>query len=244
MRVGWEALLDEGSKLEGGPGELVGAMLEGCHDRGRSGGWSTECDRALYLQSVLEKVSDAAAFLQRSVVVGEEDEQQLFGLNSAAREIAVVPSAQLPFSAFFLEYAVPRRPVILSGEAGGGDDATTAVSGATATAAADSKDILGGTERQDTRSHHHHAGSDENASLKQRALPVDKGLVDSVAACLPYPVGSTSGTVEGPLRACSGSVLDSVPIPFQVTEDFAQRFRNEDVLPLAEHADVEHFLSG
>lgn len=239
MRVGWEALLDEGNKLEGGPGEVVRAMLEGCHGRGRSGGWSVECDHALYLQSVLEKVNDAAAFLQRSV--GEEDEQQLFGLDSAAREIAVVPSARLPFSAFFLEYAVPRRPVIIAGGAGGGDDARAAAPGATA--AADGKDILGGTERQDSRSHHH-AGLDENASLKQRTLLTDKGLVDSVAACLPYPVGSTSGTVEGPLRACSSSVLDSVPIPFQVTEDFAQRFRNEDVLPLVEHADVEHFLYG
>lgn len=231
VRVGWETLLDEGSKLEGGPGEIVGAMLEECHGRGRGGGWSAECDRALYLQSVLEKVSNTAAFFQRSV---EEDGDRQFGLGSATRKIAVVPSAQLPFSAFFLEYAVPRRPVIISGEARGGDDAMAAVPGATA-AATDNKDILSGKDQQD---------SDENASWKQRTLLGDKGLMDSVAACLPYPVDSTAGTVEGPLRACDSSVLDSLPIPLQVTEDFAQRFRNEDVLPLVEHPGVERFLSG
>ena len=229
VRVAWASLLDEGSKLEGGPGELVGAMLEECHGR-RSGRWSAECDRALYLQSVLEKVNNVAAFVQRSV----EEEQQL-GLDSAAREIVVVPSAQLPFSAFFLEYAVPRRPVIISGEAGDGDDATATAPSATTA----DKDILSGKE-QDLRSH---VDSDENAFLRQRTL-VDKGLVNNVAACLPYPVDSTAGTVEGPLRACSSSVLDSVPIPFQVTEDFAQRFRSEDVLPVVEHPDVERFLSG
>lgn len=243
MRVAWEALLDEGSELEGGPGELVGAMLEECHGR-RSGEWSSECDRALYLQSVLDKVINAAAFFELSAVEEEEEEeQQLIGLDSVAREIPVVPAAQLPFSAFFLEYAVPRRPVIVSGEAGGGgggdDDTTATAAPPSATTSTADKDILRGKE-QDLRPHHH---VDENAFLKQRNL-IDKGLVDSVAACLPYAVDSTAGTVEGPLRACSSSILESVPVPLQVTEDFAQRFRNADVLPLVEHPDVGRFLSG
>lgn len=238
MRVAWATLVDEGGKLEGGAGGLVGEMLEECHGR-KSGRWGAECDRALYLQSVLEKINNAAAF---SGLAGVEEEEELqMGVDSAARYIPVVPAAQLPFSAFFLEYAVPRRPVIIPGEAGG--DGATAVDPTSATAG--DKDIPTGEEQDFVRSDHQ--DSDENAFPKQRNLNlVDKILVDSLAACLPYPADddSAAGAVEGPLRACNNSVLESVPIPFQVTEDFAQRFRSEDVLPEAEHPGVESFLSG
>lgn len=212
-------------------------MLEGCHGRG-SGEWSAECDRALYLQSVLEKVDNAAAFPGPAAPAVEEELRTR--LYSAARYTPVVPAAQLPFSTFFLEYAVPRRPVIISGETGGGSDATTAAPTSIITADTDSST---GEEQNFVRSYHE--DSSENAFPKQRDRNItNKILMDNLAACLPYPADdSIAGAVEGPLRACNSSILESLPIPSQVTEDFAQRFRNEGVLAEAEHPGVESFLS-
>lgn len=252
MRVAWAALLDAGSSSSGDPREIVNTMLADCHGR-KNGGWGAECDRALYLESVLKEVGSIGSIGSSSssgagaggslggldtnaTDVADEEWQQRAALDSAANDIAVVSAEHLPFSTFFHEYAVPRRPVVIrSGRSDCGDAIVDIASG----------------EEQENLSHRGLDPADDAADTLQEhehGLGVDESLLSAINACMPYPVGPTGSggadTVEGPLRACHESLLESLVVPLQVSEDFAQRFRGQGVLPVREHADVERFVSG
>lgn len=213
MRAAWPLLLGAGSTHEGGPRGVLEAMLTDCHDR-KSGAWGAECDRAMYLESVLEK-------FESDVVEGEQRAS-----DSVANEVAIVPAEHLPFSAFFLEYALSRRPVIISDGTGDGE-----------------------TGRPIDQNHltgkHHPLDPDiaENTLSSEGRSLVDDRLLEKLSTCLPYP-DSTAGTVEGTLWACQTSGLENLSVPLYVAGDFAQRFRRKDVLPPGKHLDVQRFVSG
>ncbi|CAM9956333.1 unnamed protein product, partial [Ectocarpus fasciculatus] len=248
MKEAWTALVNAGSSSSnssssssssgGGAREIVDTMLADCHGR-KSEGWGEECDRALYLESVLKKIdssrssSAGSTFAAGAGAAAEDAQQQQVALDSAADEIAVVSEAQLPFSAFFHEYAVPRRPVvILSG--GDGDGA-----GGTGKPA----DVADGEEQGDLDDQAmdtaQEDGEEENGQQR-----VQDRILSGIESCLPYAVHPASGTADGPLRACHDSLLESLPVSLYASEDFVQRFRGQDVLPVGEHAEVERFVSG
>eukprot|EP00752_Nemacystus_decipiens_P004507 g4115.t1 len=258
MRAAWAALLDANSSsgggwdsgaAGGGAREIVDVMLADCHSR-KTRDWDAECDRALYLEAVLEKV-DSSSTSSRGSTTGVDpaslagvQQQQQARLESAANEIAVVPAAQLPFSTFFQEYAVPRRPVVMLSEGrscGGARDDDAPVS-------LPSREEQGGSSR-DNGDPADHATDFAQMKDAQRGRDDDALLRAAVDACLPYPVhqtGSTTavGTVGVPLRDCHEPLLENLLVPFHVSEDFAQRFRGQNVLPVEQHAEVERFLSG
>ncbi len=234
MRAAWTALLDadnsdstnEWNAAEGGSRGMVDAMLADCHGR-KSGAWGAECDRALYLESVLNMVDDSSGAgmgIGAYSVSGGEAQPE-----SAANEVAVmIPGGHLPFSAFFQEYAIPRRPVILSGS-GGGDHPV---------------DQTNGEEQGDSSDDHRNPAERQD---KKHGVRADAGLLSAIDACLPYPVDPTGDAAEnaaGPLGACPDSLLQSFLVPLHVSQDFVQRFRGKDVIPTLDHAEVEHFVSG
>lgn len=233
IRVAWAALLgadknngsSEWDATGGGSRGVVNAMLADCHGR-KSGAWGAECDRALYLKSVLNKIDDSsAASTSIDAASASDDEAQL---ESSANDVAVVSGAHLPFSAFFHEYAVPRRPVILS-ESSGSDYPVDQTS----------------SEEQGYSSDDHRNPADQQD--KRHGVRTDGGLLGEIDACLPYPVdptGAAAVTAAGPLRACPDALLGNLLVPLHVSEDFVQRFRARDVLPIRDHAEVEHFVSG
>lgn len=243
MKEAWTALLSAGSSSSnssssggGGAREIVDTMLADCQGR-KSEGWGAECDRALYLESVLKKIdssSSAGSTFATGAGAAAEDtqhQQQQVALDSAANEIAVVSEAELPFSAFFHEYAVPRRPVaILSGGGGAGG------SGKPADAADGEEQGDLGDQAMDTAQQD---GKEENGQQRVQDL-----ILSGIESCLPHSVDPALGTVDGPLRACHDSLLESLPVPRYASEDFVQRFRGQDVLPVGEHTEVERFVSG
>ncbi|CAB1111146.1 unnamed protein product [Ectocarpus sp. CCAP 1310/34] len=242
MKEAWTVLLSAGSSSSnssssggGGAREIVDTMLADCHGR-KSEGWGAECDRALYLETVLKKIdssSSAGSIFATGAGATAEDtqQQQQVALDSAANEIAVIYEAELPFSAFFHEYAVPRRPVaILSGGGGVGG------SGKPADAADGKEQGDLGDQAMDTAQQD---GEEENGQQRVQDL-----ILSGIESCLPHSVDPALGTVDGPLRACHDSLLESLPIPRYASEDFVQRFRGQDVLPVGEHAEVERFVSG
>ncbi|CAM9763677.1 unnamed protein product [Ectocarpus sp. 12 AP-2014] len=247
MKEAWNALLSAGSSSSkstssggGGAREIVDTMLADCHGR-KSEGWGAECDRALYLESVLKKI-DSSSSAGSTFATGagaanddtQQQQQQQVALDSAANEIAVISEAELPFSAFFHEYAVPRRPVaILSGGggAGGSGKSADAMDG-------EERDDLG-DQAMDTVHTAQQDGKEENGQQR-----VQDQILSRIESCLPHSVDPALGTVDGPLRACHDSLLESLPVPRYASEDFVQRFRGQDVLPVGEHAEVERFVSG
>ncbi|CAN0209109.1 unnamed protein product, partial [Ectocarpus sp. 13 AM-2016] len=243
MKEAWNALLSAGSSSSnstssggGGAREIVDTMLADCHGR-KSEGWGAECDRALYLESVLKKI-DSSSSAGSTFATGAgpatndtQQQQQQVALDSAADEIAVISEVELPFSAFFNEYAVPRRPVaILSGGGGAGGSGKSA----DATDGEERDDL--GNQAMDTAQQD---GEEENGQQRVQDL-----ILSGIESCLPHSVDPAFGTVDGPLRACHDSLLESLPVPRYASEDFVQRFRGQDVLPVGEHAEVEHFVSG
>ncbi|CAM9548555.1 unnamed protein product [Ectocarpus sp. 4 AP-2014] len=245
MEGAWTALLSAGSSSSnstssggGGAREIVDTMLADCHGR-KSEGWGAECDRALYLESVLKKIdsssSSGSTFATGAGTAAEDtQQQQQVALDSAADEIAVISEAELPFSAFFHEYAVPRRPVaILSGGGGAGGSGKPAD-------AADGEE-QGDPDDQAMKTAHtaQQDGEEENGQQRVQDL-----ILSGIESCLPHSVDPALGTVDGPLRACHDSLLESLPVPRYVSEDFVQRFRGQDVLPVGERAEVERFVSG
>lgn len=233
MRAAWASLLDvnrSNSSSEwdvggGGSREVVDAMLADCHGR-MSGTWGAECDRAWYLESVLNKVDGSSAADTGIGATSVSGEEAL--LESAANDVAVVSAVQLPFSAFFHEYAIPRHPVILSADTTRGDHPV----GRT-----------GGEEQEDSLDDHRDPADEQE---KGHELRTNGGLLSAIDACLPYPVdptGAAAATAAGPLRACPESLLRSLLVPLHVSGDFVQRFRGQDVLPARDHAEVEHFVS-
>lgn len=255
MRAAWIALLEAGSSSSsgrhegggagaqgGGPREIVDKMLVDCHGR-QNGAWGAECDRALYLDSVLEKVegsgSNAFASATGTTIAPEEEHREQEALYSAANEIAAMPAGKLPFSTFFHEYAVPGRPVlILSGHGvdGKGGGMPTDLTGEDASENPPHLDLDHADVATDTL---------PQQTEKERQSCAHERVLSSIDACLPYPVNTTAavGTVDGPLRACQ-SILEDFPVPLYVAEDFSQRFRGQDVLPMDEHPAVERFVSG
>lgn len=257
MRAAWTALLDANSSSNsgwdsgaagGGAREIVDAMLADCHSR-KSSDWDAECDRAMYLESVLERVDNTSSRSATTGIdpanAGDEERQQQARLESAANEIAVVPAAHLPFSAFFHEYAVPRRPVVMLSEGSSGDGASD-----------DSRPVDPASRKEQGDSSYDHVDRADHATDfprqmedAQRSRDDDDALLSAVDACLPYPVHktgatTTAGAVEGPLHDCRESLLENLLVPLHVSEDFAQRFRGQSVLPVGEHADVKRFVSG
>lgn len=259
MKAAWIALLDAGSsssseRHEGAAGagegagaargsrEIVDKMLVDCHGR-QNEAWGAECDRALYFDSVLEKIdssSSNSSFASAAdvTITPEETRRQQETLDSAANEVAAVPAGKLPFSTFFHEYAVPRRPVLLLS---GKDVVDEIVVDATSTG-------LAGGDAQGTPPHLNPDPAEfatDTQADKERRLPAHERLLRSLDACLPYPVDPTAASdkVDGPLCACQ-SMLEDLPVPLHVSEDFAQRFRGRDVLTMEEHPDVERFVSG
>lgn len=232
MRAAWTALLDAGRSNSsnewdatgGGAREILDTMLADCHGR-KSGAWGSECDRAIYLESVLNMVDDSS---QAGMGIGAYSASDGdVRLESAANEVAVISGVHFPFSAFFHEYAVPRRPVILS-DSGGGDHPV---------------DQTDGEEHRDSSEDHRDLTEQQNKRHGVR----DAGLLSAIDACLPYPVdptGDAAATASGPLGACPDSLLRNLLVPLHVSEDFVQRFRGQDVLPTRDHAEVEHFVSG
>lgn len=260
MRAAWTALLDantsnssssssrwDSGAAGGGAREIVDVMLADCHSR-KSRDWDTECDRALYLESVLEKVDSTSSRstttgVDPASLAGEERKQQA-RLESAANEIAVVPAAQLPFSAFFHEYAVPRRPVVMLSEGSSSSEASGDGTPVDPTS----------TEEYGDSSRDYGDPTDHATDFPQQIEDAPRGrdddtLLGAVNACLPYPVHETgsamaTGTVEGPLRDCHEPLFENLLVPLHMSEDFAQRFRGQNVLPEGEHPEVERFLSG
>lgn len=134
IRASWSALLALGDGDDNAAGELIEAMLDNCYNRaGVAGSWGKECDRALYMRAVLERVelaTEMAGNFTRTTPVddyeGDEvvDEERggllttTFGSDNVVprAEAIAVASEELSFPAFFLEYAVPRRAVIFPGE--------------------------------------------------------------------------------------------------------------------------------
>lgn len=257
MRAAWTALLEtssssnnssgwgSGAATGGGAREIVDEMLAGCNSR-KSTDWDAACDRALYLESVLVKIESTSSRSATTGVdpasVADEERQQQARLESAANEITVVPAADLPFSAFFHEYAVPRRPVVILSEGSGG--------GASGD---DTPADPGSREDQGDSSHDDGDPADHATDLPRQMEGAQRGrddgtLLNAVNACLPYAAhqagaATAAGTVEGPLRDCHEPLLENLLVPLHVSEDFAQRFRGQSVLPVGEHAEVESFVS-
>ena len=254
MRAAWTALIDANSSSSGWDSgaaagsarEIVEVMLANCHTR-NSRDWGAECDRAMYLESVLEKVDSTST---RSTTMdanpaslADQERQQQARLESAANEIAVVPAAQLPFSAFFHEYAVPRRPVVMLSEGSSGVGASSDETPVDHTNREEQED----SSRDDGDPADHATDFPQQMEEFQRGRD-DNAVLNAVDACLPYPAhqtGSTvaAGTVEGSLHDCHEPLFQNLLVPPHVSEDFAQRFRGQNVLPVGEHAEVERFLS-
>lgn len=254
MRAAWTALLDVNSSssigrnsgAEGGVArDIVDVMLADCHSR-KSTDWDSECDRALYLESVLTKVDSTSSSIPITDVdpasIEAEERQQRMRLESAANEIAIVPAAHLSYSAFFHEYAVPRRPVVILSEASSGGGA----GGDGKPANPVSREQQGNSIYDDGDPADHATDFQRRTEDAQPGRDDDALLRAELDACLPYPVyqtGTAASTVEGPLRDCHDSLLERLLVPLHVSEDFAQRFRRENVLPVGEHAVVERFVS-
>ncbi|CAM9550979.1 unnamed protein product, partial [Ectocarpus sp. 8 AP-2014] len=245
MKEAWTALWSAGnsssnsSSIGGGRArEIVDTMLADCHGR-KSDGWGVECDRALYLESVLKKIDSSSStsagttFATGAGAAAEDtQQQQQVALDSAANEIAVVSEAELPFSAFFHEYAVPRRPVaILSGGGGAGGSDKPA-------------DVADGEEQGDLGDQAMDTAAQQDGEEENGQRRVQDLILSGIESCLPHSVDPALGTADGPLRACHDSLLESLPVPRYASEDFVQRFRGQDVLPVGEHTEVERFVSG
>lgn len=234
MRAAWEALQNEGTRHEEGPRHLVQAMKADCHGR-EDRAWSAECDRALYLESVLE-VSDAATAVlltnshqPSSGIVPAREHQRL--LHSGLKDVPVMPAASLPFSTFFLEYAVPRCPVAISKD-GSVEGVALPV------------DDVDDNGNKDYSASDAISSASTVAVLPEQRFAVDEGLLDMITVCLPLlDEASTSGVAEGSLSGCPDAVLENLPISRYSAGDFVQRFRGDDVLPTEEHAGVESFTS-
>lgn len=240
VRDAWAALITEGETHEEGAWGLVQAMLADCSTREGST-WDTECDRAMYLETVVKKkVASAAAAKSPQIYrdsLGEEKEKEWREFQGEAVDpIEVVLASNLSFLSFFLDFAVSRRPVILlSGEAQRDfeveDPKTT------------------GSKTQ-FKSNSNLSSSEQDFptpyDLIEGSLPNGHFSVDSnVVACAPRAEDSVAaGTVEGLLRDCPASVLESFVVPPHVTGDFTQRFRKQGVLPKRELPAVERFVSG
>lgn len=261
MRDAWTALLEGGgsSKDHEGAGQLIEAMLIDCHRRA-SDAWGRECDRALYLEAVLERIErDAAA---AKLPAGAETDL-------AGEEIAVASQA-LPFSKFFLEYAVPRRPILLPlhPDAGGGrgdggsgltniDDqegieqtrgiSSDNVAGVTASNQDDvvSRPDYGEEEGRDSSSSFPSAPSPAGSTAPTSGTYDTNSsvLLDLIAACVPNRVDA-AGTAEGPLRHCSEALLEVLVVPPYVAADFVQRVGGRDILAVDDYLEVERFASG
>lgn len=246
MKIAWIALLAEGDRHMGGPRGLLDVMLKDCHGR-RSEAWGAECDRALYLEAAFENAaqSSTASIPTLSPVVEGEGRQRT--VPPRAEDIAAAEPGMLPFSSFFLEYAVPRRPVIMSrqrvDEAGQwifSRGTTLADTGAKVTTDVTDEDHAS-EEKQQSRPASSRSSGDEQ-------WIIDGRLLNILTACVPYPAGGDStageGTAERPLSLCKKSVLENLSVPLYVAGDFVQRFRRQGVLPPEDHPEVERFVSG
>ena len=245
MQDAWDHLLAEGNQLPGGARGLVQAMLAECH-AWEGGRWdAAECDRALYLEAVLEKVaaaSPAATPQQRLAVSNRSDDEEERGdPQEAATTIALALSAELTFSSFFLDYAVPREPLILSGSGVDGF-LSMATAGKMAEASAAASDLSTISEQDSTGDF---VGSIAGiVEEEQLQLPVDRQFPGDVITCVPRADNPEADTVEGLLRDCPASVLENFRVPPHVAGDFAQRFRREGILPTQDVPAVEQFVSG
>lgn len=252
MKAAWTALLAEGDRHQGGAGGLLDAMLRDCHGR-RSEAWGAECDRALYLEAVLDNAAQLSATpiiptLPHAAVDGGDEEQRT--AQPRAEDIAVVESGMLPFSSFFLGYAVPKRPVILSQQRG--EELIISGNSTSPAGESDAKTTTAGIIDEDPPT------SSGEKVQSQPATPssssgyedwiVNGRLVDLVAACAPYPddgePADGGGTVERSLSLCHKSVLENLPVSLYVAGDFAQRYRRQGVLPPEDIPEVERFVSG
>lgn len=248
MKAAWTTLLAEGDRHVGGVRGLLDVMLRDCHGR-RSEAWGAECDRALYLEAALENAAQSSTAPKPTLsrVVEGEDRQRTVSRHPKAGDIAVAEPGRLPFSSFFLEYAVPKRPVILSrqrvddaGELIFSSGITMGETGAKTTTDVTDEDHASGGKHQPQPAVSASSGDDQ--------WIINGRLLDILTACVPYPAGGDStaggGTVERPLSLCKKSVLENLSVPLYVTGDFAQRFRRQGVLPPEDHPEVERFVSG
>lgn len=241
IRGAWATLITEGKKHEGGAWGLVQAMSADCSTR-ESSTWDTACDRAMYLETVLKKKVVAAAAERPQIYrdpLGEEEEEWRELQGKAADLIEVVPASNMSFSSFFLDFAVPRRPVVLlSGEAQPGFDVEDSETVASKTQYNNNSDLS--SSEQDFSTPGDPVGSVEGA------LPNNHfSMGSNMLACAPRAEDSVAaGTVEGVLRDCPESVLASFVVPPHVAGDFTQRFRKQGVLPMQDLPAVENFVSG
>lgn len=251
MKAAWGTLLDVGDGGYEGARELIGEMLGDCNGRA-SAAWGKECDHALYLEAVLERA------IATATSGGAMDADKEEGASSAsvdradaapeAQDVAVV-SDTLPFSAFFLEYAVPRQPVIFPQQQpllAAAHIVESSEEGVT-TAADDGEDMSSGEGRGKRDSSGWSSTSPSNsagATVKEDGALFDQEVLDLITECVPYRAGELTGTADGPLRPCEAALLETLSIPRYVAADFVQRFRARDAVPAKDHPEVEQFASG
>lgn len=269
MRAAWSALLSVGGREDYKQArELVNEMLEDCHGRATAV-WGEECDRVLYLEAVLDRATAAPGATTANV---SKEEQGIIangigGDNVAdaasaaqAQEVTKVSEA-LPFSTFFLEFAVPRRPVIFpmedrqvfAGTAALDIESEQRAPPAVSTGAMDDpEEKMSHGENQSEKNYSSRSSTSRSDSASATTTAVieddvsDQRVLDVLTECVPYPKAEKSpGTANGPLRTCdAGVLLERLTVPRYVVADYVQRFRAKDIVPAQYHQDIEKFASG
>lgn len=252
MRVAWMGLLEKGRGYEGA-GELLDGTLAECHSRANNK-WGEECDHAFYLQTVLQQASRAAETTSSPQVLEDP--------SIARPQIPVESQESLPFSAFFARYAVPRHPVIITGESRSAigvnnqqEDGILAQQGFSDRDEADGSDQktrnVTGTEQSPDRDGALHLSPSDSpdSPLTTRAISqsggttLDSHAFELLTACVSHESEEVKMAAE-PLRFCGNELLSSWTLPAHVSADYVQRYRLRDVLPEDEHAEVERFVAG
>lgn len=246
MRAAWVALLGEGRGHEGARDLIDGKLIE-CHSS-ESHTWGRECDHALYLDDVLERAYSAATApaLPRAVDDGF----------SIAANITAVSQEDVAFSAFFVRYAVTRRPVLLflPSDCSIGalyqkleEQSTSSDRDGKKTIEDESKD------HESMGRHHGDAGDSSFTPLSDNILGttgsihngcfVDQLSLDLLSACVPYE-GEAARSAERPLRFCNNGLLQALPIPPHIASDFVQRSGRNNILTSEDQRNVERFVAG
>lgn len=244
----WQVLLDRGRGHEGAQ-EIVHKHITACHSE-LSGDWGQECDRAQYLEAVLRRVS-SVAFGASSLSLAEDQ-------TAAAVEVPLESRDALSFFSFFVQYALPRRPVLLYG----GSYASMKSMGSKREESKqqgrpeDSGGIV--DEAQDSRARGlpHSSSDSPSESLSARhgvetedvdvvyASLLDPHMLELVMDCAPYE-DEGAATAERPLRLCSADLLNELRVPEYVVADYVQRWRRStESLAEDDLGELEHFVLG
>lgn len=244
MKAAWSTLLDVGDGGFQVAKGIIGEMLEDCNGQS-SAAWGKECDRALYLEAVLGRAISTATS-GGAMDVSEDKEA-----TPHAQDVAVV-SDTLPFSTFFLEYAVLRRPVIFPQQplltsrpiVESGEEETIAADDGEDMSRVENRGNAGRGNEGDPLAWSSTSPFNSAATTIKASVLFDQEVLDLVADCIPYREGELTGTADGPLRPCEATLLETLAVPRYVAADFVQRFRVGESMPAKDHPEVEQFTSG